>query len=233
MFSSYQETLNVLRAAIQNRYLLKGILEASGVGNALYSNAAITSQVSFTAPATSFPGTVTHGIDFVFTDTTPDIEQFFRAAGAVQFVISHVPSITPTTSDTAVKAICDAMGRVRVLNSTTMVMTPSPSPTATLAQAPGALGFVNMTTPGVTLATMTNGVASVTVRGLIVQVNFVTTTVRILFDLVTGGAMTGTFNVAWSYISDNEMYNNPASVHVYAVPNVYTATHKQGSTLFV
>jgi hypothetical protein len=233
VFSSYQETLNVLRAAIQNRYLLKGILEASGVGNALYTNAAITAQTAFTATAASFTGTVTHGLDFVFTDSTPDVEQFFRSGGALQFIISHVPSASPTAADTALKSICDTMGRVRVLNSSTLVMSPSPSPTATLAQAPGASGFANMTSTGVTLATMTSGTATVTVRGLVVQVNFVNTRARVLFDITPGGATTGTFSVAWSYISDNEMYNNPGAVHVYPVPIAYVAAHKQGSALFI
>ncbi len=223
LFSAYQETLNVLRAAIQNRYLLKGILEASGV-NGLYTNAATTTLSTYTATSSTLSGTVTTGLDITFDDTEPDLEQFFYSGAVMQFVLDHNPSASPTTADTALLTITNGSGRVRVAANNTFIMTPAAYPTAQLSQAPSGVGYVNMTAGGVTLGTITSGGATVAIRGLTVTQG----SIRILVDITAGGALTGTTTIAWSYICDNETYTGPS--FVFAHP---TGTTKQGSSLFV
>lgn len=227
VFSQYQETLNVLRAAIQNRYILKGMLEASGVGNAFASTVSATTQASFAAPGTALTGTVTHGLSFVFTDDTPDLERFFFSGAALQLVFSH--SGTSTTADTALRTIANGFGRVRVLGDSTFVMTPAVTPTSQLAQSPVPLGFVNLSNTSSTLASLASGTATVAIRATRPAFN----TVNVYIDITPGGTCSGSFAVTWSFIRDGETYFAPAVTDVYAKPITYSSGNKLGSTEFV
>jgi hypothetical protein len=223
LFSAYQETLNVLRAGIQNRYLLKGILEASGV-NSLYSNASTTTLATYTANSSGLSGTVSTGIDISFGTTQPDLEQFFYSGAAIQFVLTHTPSASPTAADNAFRAITNASGRVRVTANNTFIMTPAVYPIAQLSQAPTNIGFTQMTAAGTTLGSISGSGVTIIIRGLTMTLG----SIRILVDINAGGALTGSTSIAWSYICDGELYSG--SSFVYAHPSSST---KQGSSLFV
>lgn len=227
VFSQYQESLNVLRAAIQNRYIMKGMLEASGVGNTFAPTVIATAQAAFAAPGTALTGTVTHGLSFVFTTVTPDIERFFFSGAAAQLVFAH--SGTSTAADTALRTIANGFGRIRVLGDNTFVMTPAATPTSQLAQSPVPLGFANLGAVSTTLASLTSGTATIAIRATRPAYN----QVNIYIDITSGGTCTGSFSVAWSYIRDGETYLAPGVLDVYPKPNTYSAIHKLGSTAFV
>jgi hypothetical protein len=227
LVSQYQETSNVLRAAINNRYVGKGILGASGVGTPLPTVVA-TNQASYTANAASFSGTVSHGLAYQFAHTHPDLEAFFYSAGVIQLMMAHTPSGSPAGADAALQLLTSTYGRIRIAADKTYVMSTGPMPALVLV--PNSLGFNNFTAGGVVLASITSGASTVVIRG----VRESAWVVSIYVDITAGGATTGTFNVLWSYIGDAEQYNNPGPTLVYPVPDVNsTGVHKRGSFLFV
>lgn len=223
LFSAYQETINVLRAAIQNRYVLRGILGSSGVT----STGALTTAVnhaSYSSPASSLVGTVSHGLRYEFASTGNNIEGFFYSGQALELKFTHVP-ISNTAADITLKTIADNFGRIRITANATYVMSPSPTPA--LAQAPGTNGFNQITAAGVALATLSSGSSSMIIRA----VKSSASAVDIFIDITGGGALTGTFTAFWGYISDTETYTLGA-VYPKPLTNV-TATHKLGSSVFV
>lgn len=227
LISQYQETSNVLRAAINNRYVAKGILGASGVGTTL-PTVITTNQASYTANAALFSGTVSHGLAYQFTHTYPDLEAFFYSTGAIQLVMTHTPSGSPGAADAALQLLTSTYGRIRVTADKTYVMSPGPVPA--LVMVPNALGFNSFTPGGVVLATIVSGVSTVVIRG----VRESAWVAAIHVDITAGGGTTGSFNVLWSYISDFEQYNNPGPTQVYPAPDVNsTGVHKRDSSLFV
>ena len=226
VFSQYQETANVLRAAIQQRYLLRGLLESSGVGNTFNSTVGTANQASFSAAGASFSGTTTHGLIFDFPVNGPEAPRFFNAGQALQLVLSHSGTSTPV--DLTLRSITNTSGRIRITGDNTFVM--SPAIPASLTQVPSNVGFRNFTAPGgpsSLLATMTSGSSVVSIRGLLQS----SSSVLIYVDITGGGALTGTFSVMWSYIQDTAQYG--ANVRVYPVPAPYIAAHKYGSSIFV
>lgn len=226
LLSQYQETSNVMRAALNNRYVGKGMLGTSGVGTAL-PTVSTQNQASYTANAAFFAGTVTHGLAYEFPSTYPDLEAFFFSGAAIELVMTHTPSGTPTGFDTSLQNITSSWGRIRVTADRTYVMTTAPTPA--LVQTPGSSGFRQMTVGGVTLASLTSGSSTIAIRG--VRENGYLVSIRV--DITAGGPATGSFNVLWRYISDAELYSNPAPAPVYPtpVPNV-TVIHKRDSSLF-
>lgn len=227
LISGYQETANVLRAAVQNRYVARGLLQGSGVGNTFNTTYSSTNYANLNANAGAFSGTVIHGMQFVFTSSDTNLERFFYSTGALQFVMTHSPSGVPVGNDLSLKAITDAVGRIRITADNTYVMTPSPTPT--VSQAPPGLGFRNFTAGGVVLATLTSGTSTVVIRGLLVN----QTRVQINIEITAGAATSGSFNVLWSYFRDTETYANPSPVAVFPTPLTYQPAYKTGSVLFV
>ena len=222
----YQETYNVLQAGATNRWLLKGMLGASGTNTTFDASIATTTQQDFTASAASFSGPVTHGLIYRF-NSTDDLGRFFNAAQAVELLLTHNPSGAPTSADTELIAITNTEGRIRIIADATFVMTPASTPA--LHKAPGTSGFNQFTAGGGTvLATMTSGATSITVRGISESVS----SIRVEVDIATSGAVTGTFTAQWRHINDTTMYNNPGLTRVFPIPLTYVLTDKTGSVLF-
>jgi hypothetical protein len=140
--------------------------------------------------------------------------------------MSHQPS-SNTGADIELKSITDTFGRFRVTADATYMMTPSPTPT--LSTAPITLGYNNFTLGGTTLWSTTVGGTSVSISGYLIAGG----QIQINLNITASGATSGNFNVNWSYISDNEVYNNPGPTRVYPAPIGYLPAHKQGSILFV
>lgn len=227
VMSSYQETLNVLRAAVNSRYTARGLLEGSGVGNTFTSTFVTTNYANLNANAGAFSGTVIHGMQFVFPTSEANLERFFQSTGGLQVVMTHTPIGGGVGNDLSLKAITDNFGRVRVTADNTYVMTPSPTPTVSLA--PSNLGVRNMTAGGIVLATMTSGTSTIVVRGIRLD----TFRVQINIEITAGGATSGNFNVLWSFLRDTETYANPGPVLVYPSPLTWQPLYVSGSTLFV
>lgn len=223
----YQETYNVLQAGVNNRYLLKGMLGASGVNTSFGPFIVTNTQATFTANAAGSPfaTAVTHGLIYRF-NTSDELQRFFAAAQAIEIVLTHTPSGTPTSADNALKALTDTNGRIRIILEQTFMMTPAATPA--LSQAPSIYGFAQFAAGpvGTTLATISGAGASIVVRGITESV----TSVRIEVDITAGGATTGTFTAAWRHIDDTITYSGGP---VFPTPLAYTGTDKTGSTLFI
>lgn len=227
VMSAYQETSNVLRAAVQNRYIARGLLQGSGVGNSFLSTYGTANYANLNANAGAFSGTVLHGMQFVFPATGANAERFFQGAGALQVVLTHTPIGGGVGNDLSLKAITDNFGRLRITADNTYVMTPSPTPTVSLA--PAGLGFRSFTNGGIVIATMSSGTSTIVVRGIRVD----SFRVQINIEITAGGATSGTFNALWSVMRDVETYANPGPEPVYPTPLTYQPAYIVGSPLFV
>lgn len=233
----YQETVNVLEAAIKQRFVLKGMLGTSGTNTSFDSHVTINTWKSFVANAagTPFSGAgASNGINFYFDPVGfGDIAtQFFTSGQAIEIVCDHVPSVTPTAFDTALKTLVNTKGRLRITFDKLFVMNTSPSPA--LTQAPIDGGFNSMAPSGWTvLGTISNGTASIVVEAWPASIRQI---VGIRITVVAGGATTGTFTVTWNWISDNTLTHSGARIfpQLYnsAGGTSYSSSDKVGSSLF-
>lgn len=222
----YQETINVLAAAISNRYILKGMQGTSGVHTTFSSNVAVAGHTTFTANATgsTFASTITHGVTFNFTNEDVNLQRFFCAGQAIELVMMHQPSGSPTTADTNFATVCNTYGRFRITNDAVYVMNNSNTPA--LSSVPGSVGFSSVTSAGVVLATATSGGAQLTLRAQLQSDN----AVRVYIDVLAGGNTTGQTFAFWNLITDNETYG---AARVYPIPATYQVADKLGSAAFV
>lgn len=235
MNSFYAETLNMLQAGVDHRYLLKGILGNSGTNTAFNSGVQLTSQQRFTIPATGLAGTVTHGLNFFPGDDggvggagtavrgLKQLKRFFYSGQAIDIVMIHTPSGSPTAQDANFAAMLASYGRIRITADSTFVMTPN-LPTQ-LALAPNNVGYNNATVGGYALATITGSACSILIRVLLAAGN--PNQFAVELDITDGGTTTGNFEVRWSYVDDTETWNNPGPVRVYPAPIPFLPAHQR------
>lgn len=219
----YQETVNVLKAGIQNRYILKGI-SGSNSGNAFNAGVTAVQQVKFTNTTSFSTSLVQHGLNFRFNPNTSDMVKFFNAGQAIELILSHVPSGSATTADTNLKSLTDSSGRIRLTADYTYIMSPNSNPS--LSRAPIPQGF-NGLTGNTTLATLSSGSASIVIRA-----GISTTGLTMYVDITAGGGTSGTFTATWNYINDGETYTSGTVQRVFPIPFTYLPVDKQGSSSF-
>ena len=225
----YQETVNVLQAAIVNRYMLKGIQGTSGTNTSFSSTVGIHQHAAFSANAagSSFATTVSHGLQFNFSSVDTDLQRFFYAGQAIELLVRTQPGGSPTAADTNLSNLCSQFGRFRITQDAVYVMNNSVTPG--LSQVPGSIGVSSLTTVSQTLATATVGGATLTLRAQLV--NDLSTVhpriIRVYVDILAGGATTGTVFTTWNVITDDELYDG--STRVYPTPLAYTATDELGN----
>jgi hypothetical protein len=228
-FSQYQETVNVMRAAVENRYLAKGILEGSGVNTDLSTVSRTVHTTVVDNPAT-WTGTTTRGLVFRFdgsvltgnNGTSMNMEQFFYSGGAIDVVVQH--NGNSSAADIELAGITSSAGRFRLTGSNSFVMEPSAYTGTTsgpeITQAPTNLGFVNLTASALTLATVVNGGTTLRWRA---SDSAAAQTVTVIFEVlrtpaVTPGTFSSNFVIEWAFIHDGETYLAPAVTNVYPAP---------------
>lgn len=225
----YQETVNVLQAAIVNRYMLKGIQGTSGTNTSFSSTVGIHQHAAFSANAagSSFATTVSHGLQFNFSNVDTDLQRFFYAGQAIELLVRTQPGASPTTADTNLSNLCSQFGRFRITQDAVYVMNNSVTPG--LSQVPGSIGVGSLTTVSQTLATATVGGATLTLRAQLVNdlVSEHPRIIRVYIDILAGGATTGTVFTTWNVITDDELYNG--STRVYPTPIAYAAADELGN----
>lgn len=225
----YQETINVLQAAIANKYMLKGIQGTSGTNTTFDSNVAVHQHAAFSANAagSSFATTVTHGLQFNFSNLDTDLQRFFYAGQAIELLVRTQPSASPTTADTNLSNLCSQFGRFRITQDAVYVMNNSVTPG--LSQVPGSIGVGSLTTVSQTLATATVGGATLTLRAQLVNDlgSEHPRIIRVYIDILAGGATTGTVFTTWNVITDDELY--AGSTRVFPTPLAYTASDELGN----
>lgn len=233
----YQETVNILEAAIKQRYVLKGMLGSSGTNTAFSSVVTTNNWKTFTANANGTPFVspgASNGINFYFETTGVGVAatQFFTAGQAIEIICDHVPSASPTAFDTTLKSLVNSKGRLRITFDKMYVMNTSPTPA--LSQAPINGGFNSMASSGWTvLGTISSGTASLVVEALPSTGRQI---MGIKITVIAGGATTGTFTVAWNWIADGTLTNagNRVFPRIYnsSGGTSYLSTDKIGSALF-
>jgi hypothetical protein len=226
----YQETLNVLTSAVQNRYMLKGIQGSSGVNTSFNSTVATHVRQAFTADASgsAFASPVSHGLQFNFGTTDANLQRFFAAGQAIELLVQAQPSMSPTPADTELGSVTSQYGRFRITNDAVYIMTNAVTPALSLA--PGAIGVSSFTTTSQVLATATVGGATLTLRGHLVAgiSSGDLPSLRLYVDIVSGGATTGSVTVTWNVITDDELYN--VSYRVFPDCLDYVSADKLGNT---
>lgn len=221
----YQETVNVLNAAVTNRYMLKGMIGASGT-NAVFGNGVLVNQLG---PVFSYSGqfntrsTVTCMFQFKFA--VNDDARFFTAGQALELVLSH-PNSGPGGPDTDLAAITTPRGRFRITMDSLLVMDSSAIPALSDAPVNGkGFAFILAGPSTVTLRTITNGTASVVLRsiaGLNAAGNY--RFVTFYLDITSTGVTTAPTTVTANFIGDGETYLNPTAMPVYSAPLPFVTT---------
>lgn len=228
MLGAYSQTVNMLDAATQNRYMLRGILGNSGTNTSFNTGVQLTSQQRFQAPGNTFSGSaVTHGMTYQFmpAGTSLHIREFFCSGEAVQINIQY--AAVGTSTDTNFSALVANVGQIRVLADQVLVMSPG---TQQLTQAPISGGYLSLTTTNSTLATFAGSGCSIVLRAQLAGT--LNSAVQFFLDIVAGGTLTATVEVQWKFVEDTETYNAPGPVRVYPAPQAYDPAHKLGSTAF-
>ncbi len=225
----YQETVNVLAAAIQNRYVLKGIQGTTGVNQTFGSTVGVAEHVTFVvnAAGNTLASTVTNGVSFNFGTADVNLERFFAAGQAIEVIVRTAPSTSKTAADTNLGNLASQFGRFRITQDSVYIMDNSVTPAMTQARQP--TGFAACTQAGSTLASASVAGASFVLRGQAVPSNG---NMKLFLDLNAGGATTGNVYVTWNLITDNELYD--VSKRVYPTASAYVdGSDKLGSAAFV
>lgn len=237
MLQAYTQTSNILEAALQNRYMMRGILGNSGSNTTFPTGVVLTSQQRFSITGSNLTGTLTHGLDYIMESgangtSSAQLLSFFYSAQAIDIVMIHVPGGSPTAQDTNFAALLNSTGRIRITADQLLPMLPS-LPTQLVA-APVAGGFNSVPPSGsITLHTLVGlGGAQVAIRAQRDTTNYGRITV--FLDITPGGALSATSSteIRWSYVDDQETYNDPGPVRVYPAPIPFVIGHRSGSTLF-
>lgn len=222
----YQETVNVLGAAISNRYKLRGILGASGTNSSFAPGVGITDHQTFSinASTNSLATQRENGIKLRFT--AAERQRFFTSGQAVEIFLTHVPT-SATASDNDLVSLCSARGRWRLTFDALYNLSTSPTPVL-VSVVDG--GYSSMGTTVSTLQTVTSGAATVTIRGGLVAVTS-PDEIDLYVRVQTTGSTTGVFSVSWRWIDDSNTYG--AGQRIYPAPASYVTGDKLGDTQFV
>lgn len=230
----YQETLNILEAAVAKRYTLKGLLGQSGINTSFASNVEITNQIGYSANVDGAALTASPFVGLRYQFNPNELHRFFTSGQAIEIVFTHNPSVSPTTSDIELKSITDNSGRIRFTMDKFYTMTSSVSPTLTAPPADGGFSLINGASSASvvqTFATFSVGASTISVRA---QRGFANpNSIDFYLYVTTGSSTTGTFDISWNWINDTEEYMNGISTRIYPAPLAYDVGHKLGSALWV
>lgn len=223
LMRAFTETVNVLNAALTNRYSIKGINGTNGANPAFASTTEVVSHASFTGPATSTTPLV---MKFNFATAT-DMQSFLTSGGAIQVTMSHNPGGSGTPADTNLKNLLDSRGVMRLTADKARVFA-NVFP-LTMSVAPTNVGILNAPSAGVVLTTQSVAGAQVTVSA---GTNS-TTQFRIEITMSGGGTLNGTTTISFQVIRDNSIFNSPSPTKVFGAPVAYAVGDKSGSTSLV
>lgn len=216
----YTETMNVMQTAVSNRYSLKGINGSTGTNTAFASNIQSVLHAQFQG---ALGGLTSANMTLRFTFPTSDARDSFLNSGGVIQVTAALSAPT-TPGDTAMKALLDSRGYVRLTADKARIF--ANQLPLTMSLAPIATGLKAATSGGVTMMTTTLNGATYTIGASIPTA----TTLHVAVTVTSSGAMNGTLNVRFDVIKDIEQYQAPALTYVYGAPNVYTTGDKTAGT---
>jgi hypothetical protein len=226
LIRAFTETVNVLNAAVANRYALKGINGSSGTNATFAPTTEVIDHVTFSGT----PGGATSeqlSLRFNFA-TAAELQSFLNSGGAIQLTMSHALGSSPTAQDTNLKNLLDSKGILRFTADKTRVFA-NVYPLA-LAAAPTTPGVKDAPAGGVQLTTQ---ILSGAQYGISVGIQ-TPTQFGFAISITGGGALNGTTTIGWQVIRDNTTYAaTNATVKVFGAPIAYVNGDKTGSTFLV
>lgn len=217
LVKSFAETVNVLRAAINNRYSLKGINGSSGSNTTFDSNVQMVHHVQF-GGALGGSTSANLTMRFNFPDTAARTT-FLNSGGAIQMTLGM--SGMSTTGDTNMRALTDQRGVLRITADKTRVF--ANALPLLLAIAPENTGF-NAATGGPAQMTA----QSVNGATYIITASYPSATTLALSVSISSGSnpMQGTFTVKFDVIKDTTTYLAPGLTKVFGEPAAYATGDK-------
>lgn len=219
LIRAFTETVNVLKAAVANRYALKGINGATGTNNAFASTTEVVNHVSFSGtPGGGTSEIVTLRFNFA---TAADLQSFLNSGGAIQATMSHVGT---GTTDTSIRDLLNSRGVMRFTADKTRVFSNVVAPA--LAVQPVNVGLKGAPGAGYVLTSQTVAGATVTVSAANVTPTQLSVTISLNGG---GGAINGVTTIAFQVIADNTTYSGATVTRVYGKPLAYAAGDKSGS----
>jgi hypothetical protein len=220
----YQETVNVLGAAIASRYKLRGILGTSGTNDDFAPGVGITNHQLFSIDATtnSLATLRENGLRFRFS--AAERQRFFTSGQAIEIFLTHAPTGSGA-SDTDLVALCSARGRWRLTFDALYNLSTAASPTL-VSVIDG--GYSTMSTTKTDMQTVTSGAATVSIQGNIGANGSSPDSIDLFVRVSTTGATTGVFSVSWRWIDDSTTYG--AGLRLYPAPLAFTSTDELGSS---
>ena len=191
LLRTFTETVNVLTAAIANKYSLKGVNGATGTNPQFGPTTTLAPHASFSG---SVGGASSETLTMRFNFATADeLQAFLGSGGAVQITASHAGS---SPADVNLKSLLDSRGVLRLTADKTRVF--SNVFPLTLALGPIAAGLQGAT--GKVLTTQSNPGVTLTVSAAVATATQLAVTVAIAS---TGGGLSGTTTVAFLVLSDS------------------------------
>lgn len=207
----FAETTNVLQMAVANRYSLRGMSGSNGTNTAFGPDVAQWAHCSRTGSFTGGPGEVSTLFRWSSDD---ERNRFVLGGSAIEVVISHAQSMSPSSADLELQAFLTKHDRFRLTADKVRALG-GVTPALAINPIAGGLKSVIDGSGTVTMATITWGPATLTLQGQQASGNL-----AIYATLNTNAGVTGTVTVTYRLIKDCTAYG-PADTDLFPGPAAY------------
>lgn len=217
---AFIETVNVLTAALQNRYSLKGIGGASGANSTFGTNVTQVPHKTFSG-AMGGATSATLGVSFNF-GTSEALQSFLNGGSAIHIRMSLSPQ---NAGGNAVRDLFDQHGTVRITADKVRTFSNS-GLTASLAHIQTGFKDVDSNSTNVSSQTLNGASYSILISNS-------GTSIGVTININGPSPVEGTLSIAFDIIRDTSTYG-PSGAPIYSPPQAYQAGHKlAGSSAFL
>lgn len=228
LIRTYAETLNVLHAAVRNRYSLKGISGASGANSSFEPHVTITPHAGFTGPLGS---SASAGVKLRFNfPNTEGSGAFLRGGGAIQIKLLHSLGADPTASDSDLKTLTEKMGVIRITADLVRIF--SQTIPYSFSSQPLEMGFLTGASGASFSFSKSFNDVSYTVIGVNNDSNL---QLEIAVNSTSlAPLMNGNLTLSFAIIRDTSTYEAPTGVTpLFPAPTSFTAMDKLSGSSFL
>ncbi|WP_407306546.1 hypothetical protein [Acinetobacter sp.] len=224
MIRAFSETMNVLNAALANRYSIKGINGANGANPNFASNVTTTRHVSWSGNANNATGAdLTLRLRF---NTPKELDTFLYSGAVIQITATHAGS---GANDINLKTLFDSRGVLRITADKVRIF--SNVFPLNMSAAPVGTGFNGSTTTSAIIANQSISNATYEVGVAVASTRMY---LEVRFHFFTPGALTGTTSLSFDIIRDASTFTKGASTsNAFGAPLPYAAADKIGSTTWL
>lgn len=225
LLRAFTETINILDAAVRNRYTLKGINGITGTNSTFDPIVQIKPHKSFTGSVGSATsGTVTLSMNFTNSD---DLLTFLTSGGAVQVTYTYIPAGSDA-ADVELKTLFDSRGVLRLTADKTRIFA-NVMPRS-LALTPVSVGLKDAPSTGRTLTTQNLAGASYSITCAITT----PTQLQVTASFSGSGSLNGTITINYEMIHDTSTWTSAGTLtNVYGSPIAYAPGDKIASSAFL